>query len=173
VERCLYPGRRWRGLRLLFALYFFWFVLTSMRPGRAGGPMVIFICAVGVMMCALALVPGAASLKLNSQGFTVRYWFKEETYRWTDVKEFNLITLRYMGIIPVRRSVGFRFSESYGKRNIISRIAGAIAQFDRQLPDNYGMRARELLVLLESCRRQAVGVDANPYQVPWPAIEPK
>jgi hypothetical protein len=78
-----------------------------------------------------------------------------------------------MGIIPVRRSVGFRFSESYGKRNIISRIAGAIARFDRQLPDNYGMKAKELLVLLEACRRPVVAVDANQYPVLAPAIEPK
>jgi hypothetical protein len=81
--------------------------------------------------------------------------------------------LRYLGIIPVRRSVSFRFSESYGKRNIVLRIAGAIARFDRQLPDNYGMKAKELLVLLESCRRQAVGVDTNRYPVLAPAIEPK
>jgi len=173
VERCLYPGRTWPRVRLLLAVCFLWMVMTSMRPGRAGGPMIIFICAMGVAMCALTLAPGAASLKLDSQGFTVRYWFKEETYRWTDVKEFNLITLRYVGIIPVRRSVGFRFSESYGKRNIVLRIAGAIARFDRQLPDNYGMKAKELLVLLEGCRRQAVGVDANQYPVLAPAIEPK
>ena len=173
MEKCWYPGRTWPRVRLLLAVCFLWMVMTTLRPGRAGGPMVIFICAMGVMMCALSLVPGAASLKLDSQGFTVRYWFKEGTFRWTDVKEFNLITLRYMGIIPVRRSVGFRFSESYGKRNIVSRIAGAIAQFDRNLPDNYGMKAKELLVLVESCRRQAVGAEADHYQVPWPAIEPK
>jgi len=173
VERCLYPSQTWRRLRLLLAVCFLLMVMTTLRPGRAGGPMVVFICAMGVMMCALSLVPGAASLKLDSQGFTVRYWFKEETYRWIDVKEFNLITLRYMGFIPVRRSVGFKFSESYGKRNIVLRIAGAIARFDRQLPDNYGMKAQDLLVLLELSRRQAVEGDANRYPVLAPAIEPK
>ena len=75
--------------------------------------------------------------------------------------------------IPVRRSVGFKFSESYPKRNVVSRFVGAIASFDRNLPNNYGMKAKDLAALLESCRRQAVGVDANRYQVPWPAIEPE
>ena len=75
-----------------------------------------------------------------------------------------------MGFIPVRHSVVFTFSR---KRNIVARIAGAIASFDRILPDNYGMKAQDLLVLLELCRRQAAAPDANRYQVPWPAIEPE
>jgi hypothetical protein len=118
-------------------------------------------------------VPNTSWLKLGPQGFTVRYWFKEDTYRWTDVKEFKLITLRYMGLIPVSRSVGFTFSENYPKRNIVLRIAGALAAFDRKLPNNYGMKAQDLLILLESCRRQAAVADQNLYQVPWPAIEPE
>ena len=135
--------------------------------------MISFICAVVVIISALSLVPGAAWLKLDSQGFTVRKWFKADTYRWTDIKEFKLITYRYVVFIAVRRSVGFKFSESYPKRNIVSRIVGAMATFDRNLPDNYGMKARDLLVLLELSRRQAAAPDANRYQVPWPAIEPE
>jgi hypothetical protein len=98
---------------------------------------------------------------------------QDNTYRWTDIKEFNLITHRYMGFIPIRRLVCFKFSENYGKRNAVARLAGAIAQFDRTLPDNYGMKPKDLAALLEFCRRQAVGVDENRCEVSWPAIEPK
>jgi len=108
-------------------------------------------------------VPGAAWLKLDSQGFTVRAWFKENAYRWTDIKEFKLITYRYMGFIPIRRSVGFTFSR---KRNIIARIAG----FDRILPDNYGMKPKDLMALLELSRHQAASADPS---AAWPAIEPE
>jgi hypothetical protein len=146
---------------------------TATSSRHSGGVMLSFICAVSVIVWNVSLVPGAAWLKLDSQGFTVRYWFKDNTYRWTDIKEFKLITYRYIGFIPVHRSVGFTFSKSYPKRNVVSRMVGAIASFDRNLPDNYGMKAQDLLVLLESCRRQAMGVDANRYQVPWPAIEPE
>ena len=170
MERCLYPRRR---PALLLFYCFLWIVLTGIPSRHSGGAMLSFICAVCIIMFNAWLVPGAAWLKLDSQGFTVRYWFKENTYRWTDIKEFKLITHRYMGFIPVRRSVGFTFSERYGKRNVISRIAGAIAQFDRNLPDNYGKKAKDLLALLESCRSQAVGVDANRYQIPWAPIEPE
>jgi hypothetical protein len=51
-------------------------------------------------------------------------------------------------------------------------MVGAIASFDRNLPDNYGMKAKDLLALLESRRRQAVIGDAYRYQAP-PAIEPE
>ena len=172
MERCLYPSRR-RVVVLVFGCFLLiMMTATSARIWRTGGAMLSFFCVVGVLMSSVSLVPGAAWLKLDSQGFTVRYWFKDNTYRWTDVKEFKLITHRWMGFIPVHRSVGFTFSESYPKRNIVSRIVGALAQFDRNLPDNYGMKARDLAALLELSRRQAVGVDANRYQ-PWPAIEPE
>jgi hypothetical protein len=38
-----------------------------------------------------------------------------------------------MGVIPVSRSVGFSFSDNY-KRNVVLKIAGKIAAFDRKLP---------------------------------------
>jgi hypothetical protein len=169
VERCLYPRRR---LGLLFFVGFLWIVVTATSSRHSGGAMLSVICALSIIVCNVSLVPGAAWLKLDSQGFTVRYWFQDNTYRWTDIKEFKLLTQRYM-FIPIRRSVVFKFSKTYPKRNIVARIAGAIASFDRNLPDNYGMKAQDLLVLLESCRRQAVAADPNRHQIPWPAIEPE
>lgn len=122
--------------------------------------MLSFICFIAILMTAASLIPGAMSLKLTSQGFTVRNWFREESFRWSDVKEFRLITYRYLGFIPVRRSVGFRFSETY-KRNVLRRIAGAIVSFDRILPDNFGMKAQQLVALLESARHEALANQEN------------
>jgi hypothetical protein len=131
---------------------------------RTGGAMLSFFCFIAILMTAASFLPGAMSLKLSPHGFTVRNWFKEESFRWTDVKEFRLITYRYLGFIPVRRSVGFRFSETY-KRNVLRRIAGAIVSFDRLLPDNFGMKARQLVALLESARREALADPANSYAI--------
>lgn len=126
--------------------------------------MLSFLCFIAILMTAASFLPGAMSLKLSPQGFTVRNWFKDESFRWTDVKEFRLITYRYLGFIPVRRSVGFRFSETY-KRNVLRKIAGAIVSFDRILPDNFGMKAQQLVALLESARLQAVNDPANAYAI--------
>jgi len=169
VERCLNPGRRSLGL-ILGCILWIWVTASAARTGLW---MLSFICAVGIIVLfGISLVPGAGWLKLDSQGFTVRHWFQDATYRWTDVKEFKLITHRYMGFIPIYRSVGFTFSDSYPKRNIVSRLVGAMASFDRNLPDNYGMKARDLALLLESYRRQAVSPEAGRSQIPWAPIEP-
>jgi hypothetical protein len=89
-------------------------------------------------------------------GFTIRSWFREKTFRWTDIAAFKLITYRYMGFIPMSRSVGFSFSDSYRKKGLALKVAAAIVQFDGSLPDNYGMKAQDLAVYLEARRQQAV-----------------
>jgi hypothetical protein len=168
VERSLYPTRRLGRLAFLFLL---WVLVTfrSSNTWRTGGAMLSFICFIAILLTAASFIPGAMSLKLSPHGFTIRNWFKEESFRWTDVKEFRLITYRYLGFIPIRRSVGFRFSDTY-KRNVLRRIAGAIVSFDRVLPDNFGMRAQQLVALLESTRLQALADPANRYVISSDAV---
>jgi hypothetical protein len=151
-----------------------WILLISRSSNslRTGGAMLSFICFIAILLTAASMIPGATSLKLSPHGFTVRTWFRDESFRWTDIKEFRLITYRYMGFIPIRRSVGFRFSETY-KRNVLRRIAGAIVSFDRILPDNFGMKAQQLLALLESTRRQALADPANLYAISSDPIVPE
>jgi len=163
VERLLQPTKRLGRLAFLFLL---WIALTfgPSNNWRIGGAMLSFICFMAILLTAASLIPGAMSLKLSSQGFTIRNWFKEESFRWTDVKEFRLITYRYLGFIPIRRSVGFRFSDTY-KRNVLRRIAGALVSFDRILPDNFGMKAQQLVALLELTRLQALADPANRYAI--------
>jgi len=146
-------------------------VAASMRNSRSNLEMMMFFCVIGIIFTVVSSRPNASALKLDSQGFTVRFWFKENTYRWIDVKAFK-ITTRYMGVIPVSRSVGFSFSDNY-KRNVVLKIAGKIAAFDRKLPDNYGMKAKELLVLLETCRRQAAANGPVSYPISAAPIEPE
>jgi hypothetical protein len=166
VEKSLYPTRRLGRLAFLVLL---WILLTfrSSHSWRTGGAMISFICLMAILLTA-----GATSLKLSSHGFTVRTWFRDESFRWSDVKEFRLITYRYLGFIPIRRSVGFRFSETY-KRNVLRRIAGAIVSFDRILPDNFGMKAQQLVGLLESTRLQALADPANRYAISSDPIVPE
>ena len=161
MERVLQPTKRLGRLAFLFLL---WILVTFglSDSWRTGGVMISFICFMAILLTAASLIPGAMSLKLSPQGFTIRNWFKEETFRWTDVKEFRLITYRYLGFIPIRRQVGFKFSDTY-KRNVLRRIAGALVSFDRILPDNFGMKAKQLVALLETARLQALADPANHY----------
>ena len=171
MERVLYPKPRMAAL-MFWSLLLMVLVAASVRNSRSNLEMMMFFCVIGIIFTVVSSRPNASALKLDSQGFTVRFWFKENTYRWIDVKAFKIITTRYMGVIPVSRSVGFSFSDNY-KRNIVLKIAGKIAAFDRKLPDNYGMKAKELLVLLETCRRQAVAGAPSSYPISSAPIEPE
>jgi len=171
LERVLYPKPRMAAL-MFWSLLLMVLVAASVRNSRSNLGMMMFFCVIGIIFTVVSSRPNASALKLDSQGFTVRFWFKENTYRWIDVKAFKIITTRYMGVIPVSRSVGFSFSDNY-KRNVVLKIAGKIAAFDRKLPDNYGMKAKELLVLLEAWRRQAVANAPSSYPISAAPIEPE
>ena len=177
MDKILHPTRRLGRLVVLIVLWI-WITATPSRNGHGGGAMLSFIFGIAILLTAVSSIPGATSLKISANGFTVRKWFKEDSYRWIDIKEFKLITYRYMALIPIRRSVGFTLSKTYAKSNALSRMVGAIASYDRILPDNFGMKAQQLLVLLESARREAVGnlpVDdfANRYAISPAPIEPE
>jgi len=165
MEKTLYAGSKWRMAQsAVYGLVSFYFLMKSVRTGYANPlPCLVFLFL--AVDRGLGFIPGGAFLKLDTEGFTTCYWFRETSYRWRDIAEFRVITYRYLGIIPVRRQVGFRFTESSGKRNLALRIAGAIARFDRALPDTYGMKAKELAFLLDRWRLGSVSADQP--QVPW------
>jgi hypothetical protein len=72
------------------------------RPGR----LVVLSCAslmlarittgwlslirtLAAMAYGISLLTGASCLKLDPTGFTIRSWFREKTFRWTDIAEFR------------------------------------------------------------------------------------
>jgi hypothetical protein len=171
LEKVLYPKPRTAAL-LFWSLLLIVLVVASLRNSRSNLGIMMFFCLIAIVFSVVSSRPDASALKLDSQGFTVRFWFKENTYRWIDVQAFKIITTRYMGIIPLSRSVCFSFSDHY-QRNVLLKIAGKIAAFDRKLPDNYGMKAKELLVLLEACRRQAAANGPGSYPISAAPIEPE
>ena len=176
MEKTLYAGSKWRiAQSVLYGLLSLYFLTRSFRVGSPGWlPCLVFLFL--ALERSLGYIPGAAFLKLDQQGFTACYWFNQTSYRWCDIAEFKVITYLYMGIIPFRRVVGFRYTESSGKRNLALRIAGALARFDRALPDTYGMKANELALLLDRWRLGSVTPDqprAPWISSSWQATEPR
>lgn len=151
-ERILYPGR----LRTLFlAVACAVFTLMGLSAG-GGGLLWALLAGIGAFIFFTSLLPSAAWLKLDAHGFTYRIAFREHRHNWAEIRSFGVLTRRYLGIIPVSRIVCFTFTDEHKKtKNLLLRIATTIARFDGQLPDNYGMKARDLAALLEHCRLQA------------------
>ena len=138
-EKVLYPSRVRAILLTLVCLF-----VCVIAPG-----FMRVICGLGACVFASSLVSNSAWLKLNADGFVVKNLFREESYKWSDIESFVLITKRYLGVIPIYRYVGFRFSESYRKRGIIRKASLALVGFDRNLAENYGLKAKVLAQLLE------------------------
>jgi hypothetical protein len=163
-KKIVYTGWSWRiAQAALFGLLSLNLLAHSFRTGSGSLPGLVFLFLT-VERC-LVYIPGGAFLKLDQAGFTVCYWFKETRYRWGDIAAFKVITHRYMGIIPYRRRIGLQYTESSGKRNLVVRIAGALARFDQALPDTYGLKAKELAQLLD--RWRLANVIPEQRQTPW------
>ncbi|WP_321478113.1 hypothetical protein [uncultured Paludibaculum sp.] len=151
-ERILYPGR----LRTLFlAVACAVFTLMGLSAGGSG-LLWALLAGIGAFIFFTSLLPSAAWLKLDAQGFTYRIAFREHRHNWANIRSFGVLTRRYLGIIPVSRIVCFTFTEEHKKtKSLLLRMATVIARYDGQLPDNYGMKARDLAALMENWRLQA------------------
>ncbi|QOY90058.1 hypothetical protein [Paludibaculum fermentans] len=151
-ERILYPGR----LRMLFLAVACSVVALIGLGARGGGWLLGLLAGIGAVISFTSLLPSAAWLKLDTQGFTYRIAFRTHQYNWADIQSFAVLTRRYLGIIPISRSVCFTFTAEHKKtKSLLLRMATVIARFDGQLPDNYGMKARDLAALMEIWRLQS------------------
>jgi len=145
-DKILYPNRtRLAGLT----------VVCLLGMLLAHGAILSLICGAAACFFATSLLPNATSLTLNSAGFTARALFRDTSYRWQDIEAFVLITRRYLGVIPISRSVGYRFSESYRKMGAARKVYRALVGWDGRLADNYGLKAQNLVAVLETCRGRA------------------
>jgi hypothetical protein len=158
MEQELYPNR-WRWA--LIGLFYLILLPTLARAG--GSSLALAGMAVFAVYGGIMLLPGSTSLKLDVEGFTSRMAFRDQRYEWNQIAAFKVITTRYMGFIPVRRRVGFDFAESYKKKGLARKFLHAFVPYDRLLPDNYGMKAKDLAVLLETWRvRQQAALPMRP-----------
>jgi hypothetical protein len=149
MHRVLSPSRWRAGLAVFFGLMF----LPSFAG--AGGLVGALIGLAVLAIFGIRLLPGASYLKIDDHGFTVRSIFRDHhQFQWKDIEGFKVITMRYMGFIPLWSRVGYDFAESYRKRSLPGKVVHALARYDGLLPDNYGMKAKDLAALLESLRRQ-------------------
>jgi hypothetical protein len=103
-------------------------------------------------LCAMMLAPGAASLNLDSEGFSARQMIRSQKARWRDVQHFEPVTVKYgFGSTSV---VGYdRVSletSRLGAMNV--RLTGR----NSALPDTYGLAAGDLARLMATWRERAL-----------------
>lgn len=160
MERILYPNRLKLTLFAALSLMF------SLNVGFAHGRILLgFLSLVAACVFSLMMLPGATSLTIGPEGFVSRCLYRSFSYKWAEIEHFGVVTRRYMGLIPISRKVGFRFSEHYAKYRALRKITRIVRGYDGLLADNYGMSAKELAALLEVCRARAASRQSAPVAV--------
>lgn len=154
MEKVLYPGRLSNIALTAFSLFALQFTLRDYGTSPSVmGLILVALCASGALVGAVSLLPGASWLKLHEEGFTQCSLFRQRTTRWEEVDKFQIVTTRQLGI-PIKRHVGWTFATSR-KRPAALKAVRFLVGFDAALADNYGMKAQELAVLLETWRQRA------------------
>jgi hypothetical protein len=114
----------------------------------AGWAGVIFF-GLGALVFVAMLLPGAAYLRLQPDGYTVCALFRANFYPWAAVHQFGVTR------IGVRRMVGFTYEPDSEFKSRFTRINTNIAGYDNVLPDPYGLSVEALADLMNDALARA------------------
>lgn len=147
IPATLRPSRvKWAGvfgLCLMFVLGGVWMV----REGERAGYFVAGVFAIGLPVALLQFHPKAAYLKLTSEGFTYCGLFRTHTVRWAQVMEFGIVRIHNL-------MVAWNFTPDSARPGRTGSFIKSLYGYEAALPDTYGMKPQELLVLMESLRQK-------------------
>ena len=119
----------------------------------AGGDMAAMLIAdlfaLAAGFGAIMLRPGAASLRLDGNGFEITHIFRTESFRWNEVSDFGVISLGQGG-----QAVAFKTGKP--RPDLWQRLNAVFSGGrDECLPDTYGMEAESLVQLMNDWRHSA------------------
>jgi hypothetical protein len=95
------------------------------------------------------LIPGSTELKLTEEGFEMTSLFRKNTTKWTDVKSFKV------GYLGQNKTIKFDYVESHKKHTTGKLIAKQLSGNHGALPTTYGLKATELLQILNEWKNKA------------------
>ena len=104
-------------------------------------------------LCALASIPGLlgiGGLDLDRDGFTIFTIGRQTRRTWRECSEFSIISMRG------GRFVGFSSETDNGKA--AAGLARSLVGETGMLPDKYGMKVKDLAVLMNRFRARALGM---------------
>lgn len=99
---------------------------------------------------AIMLLPGANSLRLDADGFSVEHLFRTKQYRWSEVSGF---AVRNVGQYD-DKLVSFDTTAEV-RRSLWDKINGALIGKSGHLPSTYGMPADDLAELVTAWKNSA------------------
>jgi hypothetical protein len=143
--RTLKPSRRKWALVLSICVAFTVAGVALAAAGEPLGWLAAVFFGLGIPASILVLTGRINGLRLAPEGFTISS-LRSSTVAWDDVEEFGTFETRGGTM------VGFRFVATYDKAWLGRSLAYQMSKYEGALPDTYGMKAEELVELMESWR---------------------
>jgi hypothetical protein len=103
------------------------------------------------LVAALALLPGAGGLLLDSDGFEITSLFRPYRCRWTEVSEFEVVR------VPPSLQKMVAFDHARTEDRALARINRSLVGWAGGLPDNYGLSHEDLAAIMNEWRARATG----------------
>ena len=151
----LYPSRRkwllvFAGCAL-FAVGGFWMI----KDGDPWGWLVLIFFGLGVLVAAVAMLPGAGALTLDAEGFEAANLFRRHRTRWQDTTGFQAAR------IPPAQQKLVIYDDVTQSTKTVAQINVGIVGRNAALPDTYGLSAAHLAQLMAQWRERALAQGAR------------
>jgi hypothetical protein len=126
-------------------------VILFLPPGGwnsfIGGMIMIILFGLGSVFTLGNIIYGSY-LKLNEEGFELKFSFKKNFTKWKDVNRFSV------SIIGRKKFVSYEYSNSYRKQEGAREFAKMISGTEAILPDNFGKKTEELADIMNSWKKK-------------------
>jgi hypothetical protein len=132
---------KWLGVNAI-CLVFVVIGTFMIRSGDAMGWFVAGFFGLGLLVGIVCMLPGAAYLTLDAQGFTMCSLYRAHTYRWEDVTGFGV------GRVAANKMVMFNVSPSYVRSPKMRSLNVGLVGYEAGIPDSYGLKHEALAELL-------------------------
>jgi hypothetical protein len=149
----LAPSRRKLVLFLLGSMAFTAAGIVMIRSGDATGWFSGFF-TLGIPIAIIMLLPGAAGLVLDGQGFEVTSLFRSHRASWADADGFAVAKL------PPRGHQIVVYDNKALQHLALAQITVSRVGRNAALPDTYGLKPDALAELMTHWRAQALRSDA-------------
>jgi hypothetical protein len=120
------------------------------QDGAPGGWYVLVVFGIGSVIPLIVLLPGAARLKLDRDGFTSTSLFKSHRVRWQDADNFEPVR------VPPANLWLVGYDDVTAAGRTIAAISVEISGRNSALNDTYGFRADQLAAVMAQWRELAL-----------------
>jgi hypothetical protein len=101
-----------------------------------------------LLVFVIQLIPGSTELTLTNKGFEMTNLFRRSFTKWQDVKTFKI------GYLGRNKAVLFDYVEGHRKHQTGKLIAKNLSGSHGALPSTYGLKASELLDILNEWKNK-------------------